>query len=397
MPDSSDYPVGNFNYPTDYRLGCGRISELADACQRQGMRRPLVVTDPGIAELPWLGEIERQLAGQLGGVAVFAEVEANPRSSNIDAGVDRYRRENCDGVVMVGGGSALDAGKCIALMAGHEGRCIDYEDVGDNWQKIDGTRIAAMIAVPTTAGTGSEVGRASVIADEHDHDRKAIIFHPKMLPPVVIADPELTAALPPGLTAATGIDAFVHAFEAFCAPGYHPMADGIALESMALIARYLPRAYANGDDLEARTHMLMASTMGATAFQKGLGIVHAIAHALGAEIRSHHGLTNAILLPYCIEFNADAIGTACAQICRRIERPGPSVASLRDWVLEFRAELAIPDTLMALEGFADADRERLVELALRDPTMTTTPKPADRAAVLALIEAAAIGRHSAGI
>jgi alcohol dehydrogenase class IV len=292
----------NWNYPTRVWHGPGRIAELPAACETLGIRRPLLVTDEGLRDTPMI----RQALALVPGTGLFAGVRGNPVAANIDAGLAVYRSGHHDGVIAFGGGSALDAGKVIAFMSGQSRPMWDFEDIGDWWTRAEPKGIAPIIAVPTTAGTGSEVGRAGVVINEATHQKK-IIFHPLMMPGVVISDPELTVGLPPAITAATGIDAFVHCFEAYCAPGFHPLADGIALEGMRLIQTYLPRAYENGKDIEARSRMLAAASMGATAFQKGLGGVHAIAHPVGAFFNTHHGLTNAILMPYVLVHNRSAI------------------------------------------------------------------------------------------
>lgn len=272
--------IGNWNYPTAVRVGAGRISELAECCRLVGISSPLVITDPLLAEMPMLVNVLEDLKSQRLDVGLFGEVKGNPVGQNVSGGVAAYREGHHDGVIAFGGGSAIDAGKAVALMVGQEGTLWDYEDAGDNWLKADASAIAPIIAVPTTAGTGSEVGRAALITDE-TRSVKKIIFHPRLLPVQVVLDPELTLGLPPSLTAATGMDALSHNLEALCASSYHPMAAGIAVEGIRLIREYLPRAVKDGGDLEARTQMIVASSMGATAFQKGLGAMHALAHPLG--------------------------------------------------------------------------------------------------------------------
>ena len=374
-------PAGNSNYPTPYRIGQGRIRELPDACRELGIKRPLIVTDPGILKLPWFAEIQRTLTAprdlQAG---VFSKVQQNPTGEDVAAGVAAYRKHIADGVVMVGGGSALDVGKCIALMVRNAGNVFDYEDVGDNWTKIDASKIPPKIAIPTTAGTGSEVGRASVITDAAH--LKKIIFHPKMLPELVIADPNLTIGLPPRLTAATGMDALAHCFEAYCAPSYHPMADGIALEGMRLIKDNLLRAHADPKDIEARTNMLMASTMGATAFQKGLGLVHALSHPLGGATNVHHGTANAIFLPYVIIYNREAIGEKMETLARFLGMPSSAKGfdAILGWMVELRQRLDLPHTLASVDGFSESMAARLAPLAVADPSMGGNPVPADERA-----------------
>lgn len=371
---SSEAPAGNFNYPTSYRIGRGRARELAEACRAFGIKRPLIVTDPGIVSLPWFAEIERNLSRPADlSARVFSKVEPNPTGQNVVDGVAAYRSHVADGLVLIGGGSALDVGKCIALMAGNPGSVFDYEDVGDNWLRVDPSKIPAKIAVPTTAGTGSEVGRASVIVDDKQH--KKIIFHPKMLPELVIADPVLTIGLPAKLTAATGMDAFAHCFEAFCAPGYHPMADGIALEGMRLIKGNLVTAFEDPKNIEARTHMLMAASMGATAFQKGLGLVHALSHPLGGATNVHHGTANAIFLPYVMVFNREAILDKMDTLARVLEIPVASSGfdAVLGWLVELRKRLKLPHTLEDVEGFSESMAEKLAVLAVKDPTMGGNP------------------------
>jgi alcohol dehydrogenase class IV len=363
-------PRANYNYPTAYRLGCGRRSELAVACVEMGMEKPLVVADPVVAGLGWFGELVASLGA---GTETFSRIQGNPVEQNVIDGVAAYRDGKHDGCVLIGGGSALDVGKAIALMVDHPGSVFDYEDVGDNWTRVDGDRIARMIALPTTSGTGSEVGRSSVIVDERDHSKK-IIFHPKMLPPLVIADPETTFDLPPAMTAFTGLDAFVHSFEAFCAPGYHPMADGIALEGMRLVQENLVRCYQDGHDVEARTHMMLASSMGATAFQKGLGLVHAMTHPLGAATDVHHGLANAILLPYVMVHNRPAIEKAMGRLASHLRLGGEGFSAVLGWVLDLRQRVGVPPTLGAVSGMTPALCEELAPRALVDPSLGTNPR-----------------------
>ncbi|MEX1368903.1 MAG: iron-containing alcohol dehydrogenase [Nannocystaceae bacterium] len=372
----ANLPKGNFNYPTAYRIGCGRRTELAGACAELHMARPLVITDPGVAKLPWFAAIIDSLRAAKLGVGIFDAVDANPSGSTVEAGVAAYREGGHDGIVLIGGGSAMDAGKCVALLANNPGTVFDYEDVGDNWKRADPAKIAPIIAVPTTSGTGSEVGRASVIVDERDHNKK-IIFHARMQPGLVIADPELTFGLPPFITAATGMDALAHCFEAFCAPGYHPMADGIAIEGMRLVKDNLPRVFADGQDAVARTHMMMAASMGATAFQKGLGMVHSLSHPLGGATGIHHGLANAIFMPYVMEFNRDVIEDRMAWLARAIDLPRPGFDGVMEWMLQLRSSLGLPHTLEgAAEGFDAAMAKRLAPLAAIDPSQGSNPKPA---------------------
>ncbi|MDH5445065.1 MAG: iron-containing alcohol dehydrogenase [Gammaproteobacteria bacterium] len=364
---------GNWNYPTSIHFGNGRIQELADACQQLSSKRPLLVTDSGLVQLPFVSQIIKSIEAAGLVINVFSQVKPNPTGTNIDDGVKAFQQGKHDGVIALGGGSALDAGKAIALMVGQDQPLWDFEDVGDNWLRVRPEGMAPTIAIPTTAGTGSEVGRASVIVDEASHSKK-IIFHPDMLPKRVIADPQLTVGLPPNITAATGLDALVHNLEAYCAPGYHPMADGIALEGMRLIKNHLPMAFTNGEDLVARSHMLVASSMGATAFQKGLGAVHALAHPLGALFDAHHGLLNAILLPYILVYNRPAIEGRLAHVARCLELSDDSFSGLFDWLLGFRKQLAIPHSLQEI-GINDDRADEIGQLALQDPSAAGNPIP----------------------
>jgi alcohol dehydrogenase class IV len=362
---------GNWNYPTRVWAGPGRIAELPAACADLGIRRPLVVTDSGLRDSQMISRAVQSLPG----AGLFADVRGNPVAANVEAGLKAYRAGGYDGVVAFGGGSGLDAGKVIAFMSGQTRPLWDFEDIGDWWTRADPQGIAPVVAVPTTAGTGSEVGRAGVILNEQTHQKK-IIFHPKMMPGIVIADPELTVGLPPNVTAATGFDAFVHCFEALCAPGFHPLADGVALEGMRLIKSYLLRACRNGADLEARSRMLAAASMGATAFQKGLGAIHAIAHPVGSFFDTHHGLTNAVITPYVIAHNRDAIAEPMQVLARALDLPKPGVDAVLDWVLEFRQQLGIPHSLaqigVTLRNAAEIGREAAI-----DPSASGNPIPVD--------------------
>jgi len=365
----------NFNYPTAIRFGVGKVSQLTEACQELQINHPLFVTDQGLVEQPFIREIIR--AQEQAGVkaAVFSGVKPNPTGTNVNQGVAVYRKGKHDGVIAIGGGSALDAGKAIALMVNQEYPLWDFEDVGDNWKRVNPDGMAPVIAIPTTAGTGSEVGRASVIVDENTASKK-IIFHPNMMPGLVIADPVLTVGLPAHLTAATGLDAFVHNLEAYCATAYHPMADGIALEGLRLIKEWLPVAFNNGNDLVARSHMLIASAMGATAFQKGLGAIHALAHPLGAVFDKHHGLLNAILMPYVLVKNKPAIEQKINYIARCLELDDVSFPGFMDWLLKFRQELNIPNDLSAIgitHDVALEKKELISHMAVQDACAAGNP------------------------
>jgi alcohol dehydrogenase class IV len=375
----------NWNYPTTVWAGPGRIAELPAACAKLGIQRPLLVTDEGLRDAPMV----RRALALVPGAALFARVRGNPVAANIADGLAVYRSGGHDGVIAFGGGSALDAGKVIAFMSGQSRPLWDFEDVGDWWTRADPRGIAPIIAVPTTAGTGSEVGRAGVVINEETH-QKRIIFHPQMMPAVVISDPELTVGLPPKITAATGIDAFVHCFEAFCAPGFHPLADGIALEGMRLIQTYLPRACDDGHDLEARSRMLAAASMGATAFQKGLGGVHAIAHPVGAYFNTHHGLTNAVLLPYVIVHNRPAIESHLPVIARALNLSGESFDAVFAWVLDFRKRLAIPHSLAEI-GVPLTNPEVIGHEASLDPSAAGNPRPTDAATYARIFRSAVKG------
>jgi len=362
---------GNWSFPTAVSFGVGTIRQLPAACVEEGIKQPLLVTDAGLAKLEFVTElIDANQQADLN-TRLFCEVKSNPTGSNVEAGVQAYQQGRHDGIIALGGGSALDAAKAIALMVGQHRPLWDFEDEGDNWLRVNAAGIAPLIAIPTTAGTGSEVGRAAVIVDE-TRQRKIIIFHPGMLANRVIADPALTAALPAALTAATGMDAFVHSLEAWCATGYHPMADGIALQAMTLISQWLPLAFSEGDNLEARSHMLAASMMGAVAFQKGLGAVHALAHPLGALYDKHHGLLNAILLPYVLQHNRPAIEHKLIHIARVLDLDDVSFEGFLRWVLELRQTLQIPDNLQAI-GISTEQSELIGEMASQDPSAAGNP------------------------
>ena len=296
----------NWNYPTSVRIGAGRLKELGEAAAIAGIARPLIVTDRGLVKLPMIKAASEILVAAKRPTQVFSDVKPNPGAATIEAGLEALRGGKHDGVVAIGGGSALDAGKVIAFMAGQTRPMWDFEDVGDWWTRADPKGILPIVAVPTTAGTGSEVGRAGVITDEETHTKK-VIFHPLMMPKVTICDPELTVGMPPMITAGTGMDALAHCLEAYCGPFYHPLADGIAVEGMRLVKENLLRAYRTGSDLEARTHMMSAAAMGATAFQKALGAIHSLSHPVGSLYDTHHGLTNAVFMPYVLVFNRGAI------------------------------------------------------------------------------------------
>ena len=364
---------GNWNYPTSIRFGAGRVAELADACRSLGIRKPLLVTDPGLAALPMIANAV-ELCSQNGlACEVFSDVQANPVEANVISGVELYRKGGYDGVIAFGGGSALDTGKAIALMVGQTRPIWDFEDREDWYTRVNVAGMAPTVAVPTTAGTGSEVGRASVITDVRNHTKK-IIFHPRMQPALVIADPELTLGLPPSVTAAVGMDALSHNLEAFCSPLYHPMAEGIALEGMRLIKEWLPLAVKQGANIEARSHMMAASTMGATAFQKGLGAMHSLSHPCSANLSTHHGLTNAVVMPYVLAWNRVALEEKMVRLAAFLNLPERSFAGVLQWILELRRDIGIPPTLADL-GVRASHIETFAQQAFDDPSTGGNPVP----------------------
>ncbi len=362
--------VGNWSYPTAIKFGAGRINELPEACAAAGMKRPLLVTDKGLADLPITTATLDILEAAGLGRGLFSDVDPNPNEKNLNAGVAAYNAGGHDGVIAFGGGSGLDLGKMVAFMAGQTRSVWDFEDIGDWWTRANADVIAPIIAVPTTAGTGSEVGRASVITNSVTHAKK-IIFHPKVLPTVVICDPELTVGMPKFITAGTGLDAFAHCVEAYSSPHYHPMSQGIALEGMRLVKDYLPRAYADGTDLEARAQMMSAAAMGATAFQKGLGAIHAMSHPIGAVFNTHHGTTNAVCMPAVLEFNAPAIADRFQQAAAYLGIEG-GFDGFRAFVQEFNDALGIPRQLSEL-GVTEDRIPELVEGAIIDPSCGGNP------------------------
>ncbi|MCC6715368.1 MAG: iron-containing alcohol dehydrogenase [Gammaproteobacteria bacterium] len=379
----------NWNYPTSVRFGPGRIAELPAACRDLGMKRPLLVTDPGLRKLPMIDSALASLRSAGFGDCVYSDVQANPVGRNVEEGVAWYRQQGCDGVIAFGGGSALDVGKAIALMAGQKRPLWDFEDREDWYTRVDPAGVAQTISVPTTAGTGSEVGRASVILDEATHIKK-IIFHPKMMPAIVIADPELTVGLPPRITAATGMDALAHNLEAYCAPGFHPLADGIALEAMRMVKEWLPLAVKDGRNIAARAHMLAAASMGATAFQKGLGAIHSLSHPVGAMYNTHHGETNGVVMPYVLAFNRPAIEEKLTRLARYLNLANPGFDAVQQWVLALRREIGIPHTLAEL-GVKEADLDVLTPMAVDDPSTGGNPRPAGHAEMRQMFEKAIRG------
>lgn len=381
--------TANWNYPTAVKFGAGRLRELPEHCRTLGMTRPLLVTDPGLAGLPVVAGALQICKDARMPCGLFSNIKPNPSGQNVADGVAAFHAGGHDGVIALGGGSALDAGKAIALMTGQSRPLWDFEDVGDNHTRVNVQGMAPVVAVPTTAGTGSEVGRASVIVDEAAHVKR-IIFHARMLPAIVILDPELTLALPPRLTAATGVDALSHNLEALCSPFYHPMAMGIAMEGCRLVHEHLVRAVRDGSDLEARGQMLVASSMGATAFQKGLGAMHALAHPLGALYDQHHGTLIAILMPYVLKANEAAIGDATELLARHLGLPRPGFAAVLDAVLALRAAVGLPHTLAEIGIPADA-AGRVGAMAVQDGSASTNPIPFSAAQYDAILQSALAG------
>ena len=385
----------DWNYPTQIHVGPGRRAELADYCLSLKIQRPLVVTDRMLLGLPLVQEVLAALSAAGLAPGVFSDVNGNPTGSEVGAGCQAYRAGGHDGVLAIGGGSAMDVGKTIAVMAHQRCALFDLEDIGDQWQRADASVIQPIIAVPTTAGTGSEVGRAALIV-ETETTRKVIIFHPQMLPKIVLLDADFTVGLPPHLTAATGMDALSHLLEAYCSPVFHPMAEGIARQGMVIVRDYLVRAVANGADLDARTQMQIASTMGATAFQKGLGAMHALAHPLGAYHNAHHGLLNAILMPYVLQANRSVIEAPLASLARHLE-VGSTYEDFLAWVLALRDEVGIPHRLTQAMS-ETVDVPAIARAAILDPSAATNPiqfKAMDyervlRAAMSGVVDSAAI-------
>ena len=384
--------VSKWNYPTTVRFGAGRIKELPEVLEATGIRRPLFVTDPGLAKLPVVASTLKILDDAKIPYGVFSDVKPNPVESNLTVGIEVFKKGEHDGVIAFGGGSALDLGKLIAFQAGQTRPVWDFEDIGDWWTRADASKIAPIIAVPTTAGTGSEVGRAGVITHEASHTKK-VIFHPKMLPAIVIADPELTTGMPPFITAGTGMDALAHCLEAYCAPGYHPMADGIAVEGIRLVFENLPRAFADGKDLVARAHMMSAAAMGATAFQKGLGAIHSLSHPIGALYDTHHGMTNAVFMPYVLAFNRDAVEDKIGRLSAYCGIKG-GFDGFAKAILKLRKELKVPNTLPGLIKGLEMDKKRkalIADMAVVDPTAGGNPVKLTKKAALALLENALEG------
>jgi alcohol dehydrogenase len=379
----------NWNYPTAVKFGAGRIAELPEALKTAGIKKPLLVTDAGLANLPVTQNTLALLKAAGVDPGLFADVKPNPIAANVEAGIQVLRAGGYDGVIAFGGGSGLDTAKVIAFMAGQTRPMWDFEDIGDWWTRADPKGIFPIIAVPTTAGTGSEVGRAGVITDETTHTKK-VIFHPLMMPKVVIADPELTVGMPRFITVGTGMDALAHCLEAYCAPGYHPMADGIGVEGVRLVFENLPKVAANPNDIEARGHMMSAAAMGATAFQKGLGAIHALSHPVGALYDTHHGMTNAVFMPYVLVVNRPAIEQKIARLAAYLGLE-PNFNAFLKAVLDLRSKLEVPHTLkdFKVDG---AQRDKIGDMAIVDPTAGGNPVELTKAVALEIFDRAMDGR-----
>ena len=362
----------NWNYPTTIWVGKDRIKDLYLACSNLKIQNPLFVTDKDLINLPMVKEVISKIKNRIDNIIVFSDFSGNPFGENVEEGVKEFKKNNCDGVIAFGGGSGLDVGKAIAFMSAQTRPIWDFEDIGDYWKRANNENIPPIIAIPTTAGTGSETGRASAIINKETGVKK-IIFHPKFLPSIVILDPILTKDLSPRLTGATGMDALAHNLEAFCAPGFHPMADGIAIEGIKLIKKSLLNAVHNGNDLDARSDLLAAASMGSTAFQKGLGAIHSLSHPLNAKFNIHHGLSNAIFMPYVLTFNREAIEERIISICDYLNL-SKSFNSFLEWILDLRKELEIPHKLSDVIDINKLDIDELSEMALNDPSTASNPK-----------------------
>ncbi len=362
----------NWNYPTSVWVGENRIKDLPEACKNLSISKPLFVTDKDLINLEMVKNIISDLRQNYNNMSIFSNFSGNPIGENVEEGVEVFNKKKCDGVIAFGGGSGLDVGKAIAFMSGQTRPIWDFEDIGDYWKRADESNIAPIIAVPTTAGTGSETGRASAIINNQTGIKK-IIFHPKFLPSIVILDPILTIDLPPRLTAATGMDALAHNLEAFCAPGFHPMADGIAIEGLKLIKKSLLKAVKDGKNIEARSNLLAAASMGSTAFQKGLGAIHSLSHPVNAQFNVHHGLSNAIFMPYVLTYNKSFIENRIISICDYLNLD-KSFDSFLNWILELRKELNIPHKISDVIDIKKINIKELSKMALEDPSTTSNPR-----------------------
>ena len=362
----------NWNYPTTVWVGKDRVNDLGEACINLKINKPLFVTDKDLVNLPFIKKIINEIKKEFQNLKIFSNFTGNPVGENVDEGVNEFKENNCDGVIAIGGGSALDVGKAIAFMSGQNRPIWDFEDIGDYWKRADEKNISPIIAIPTTAGTGSETGRASAIINKKTGIKK-IIFHPKILPSIVILDPNLTLELSPRLTAATGMDALAHNLEAFCAPNFHPMAEGIAVEGMKLIKNSLIVAFKDGKNIEARQNLLAASSMGSTAFQKGLGAIHSLSHPVNAKYNIHHGLSNAIFMPYVLTFNKLSIEKKIISICDYLDLE-KNFDSFLSWIMDLRKDLKIPNKLSDVIDCSKLDLEKLSIMAFEDPSTSGNPK-----------------------
>ena len=361
----------NWNYPTTVWVGENRVSDLSEACKNLNIKKPMFVTDKDLVNLDFVKNIISSNSKKFDQFTVFSNFSGNPFGENVDDGVNHFNKKKCDGVIAFGGGSALDVGKAIAFMSGQNRPIWDFEDIGDYWKRANEKKISPIIAIPTTAGTGSETGRASAIINKKSGIKK-IIFHPKILPSIVILDPALTIELSPRLTAATGMDALAHNLEAFCAPSYHPMAEGIALEGMRLIKSSLLTAFKDGKNIKARQNLLAASSMGSTAFQKGLGAIHSLSHPVNAQFNIHHGLSNAIFMPYVLTFNKSSIANKIVSICDYLDLE-KNFDSFLQWILDLRKNLNIPNKLSDVMNCSDLDLDQLSLMAFEDPSTGGNP------------------------
>ena len=366
----------NWNYPTTVWVGEDRVNDLEEACINLKITKPLFVTDKDLINLSFIQKIVNEIKSKFQELKIFSNFSGNPIGENVDEGVNEFKKNNCDGVIAIGGGSAIDVGKAIAFMSGQNRPMWDFEDIGDYWKRADEKNISPIIAIPTTAGTGSETGRASAIINKKTGIKK-IIFHPKILPSIVILDPKLTLELSPRLTAATGMDALAHNLEAFCAPNYHPMAEGIALEGMKLIKKSLVVAFKDGGNVEARQNLLTASSMGSTAFQKGLGAIHSLSHPVNAQYNIHHGLSNAIFMPYVLTFNKNSIEKKIISICDYLGLD-KKFDSFLEWILDLRKELGIPHKLSDVMDCSKINLDELSLMAYEDPSTSGNPRKIDK-------------------
>ena len=358
----------NWNYPTTIWFGLNRISDIQKACDDLNILNPLIVTDPGIIKTDIIKKINTSLKKE---ALIFSDVKSNPNGKNVEDGTKVFNNGNHDGVIAVGGGSGMDTGKGIAFMSGQTREIWDFEDIGDYWKRANSEKIKPIVAIPTTAGTGSETGRAGVFTKE-DTKEKKIIFHPKMMPSLVILDPSLTFQLPPSLTAYTGMDALAHGLEAYCSPLFHPLSQGIAIECINIVHKFLIKVFIDGQNVEARSNMLVASSMGSTAFQKGLGAIHSLSHPVGAIYNTHHGLTNAVFMPYVLLKNKNVIQNKIESLSQYLNLPNSTFHSFLDWVLELREKLNIPHTLQELIN-DDSKLKEMSEMAFNDPSTSTNP------------------------